>query len=152
MNLRSERKSIERIEKNSDDEEKSEIEEIKSRELDKEKKAGNESMNDMMNDDPNLIDTMREHVNAEPKTKYCPECGKVFRGKTNNLTRHMRDQHSKNKFIQMYECVEAECSFMSQWSKNLKVHLSQKHGYSSDEAKQAFEETEPINVKNESKR
>lgn len=95
---------------------------------------------------------MEEQVKRDSATKYCPECGKVFRGKTNNLTRHIRDQHSKDEFIKMYECVEMECPFMSQWSKNLRVHLLKKHGYSSGEAKQVVDETEPIDVKNESKR
>lgn len=61
----------------------------------------------------------------EKKPKFCPHCDKVFLGKTNNLTRHIREQHNQAEFITKYMCPK--CSFSSQWEKNIRHHLIHRH-------------------------
>lgn len=55
--------------------------------------------------------------------KYCPICGKVFVGKTNNLTRHIREQHSPEKELVLCPI----CPYSSQWKKNIRAHCSKEH-------------------------
>lgn len=55
--------------------------------------------------------------------KKCPICGKIFIGKTNNFTRHIREQHSAEK--ELYICPL--CPHSSQWKKNIRAHFMKKH-------------------------
>lgn len=56
-------------------------------------------------------------------TLVCKICHKTFRGKTNNLTRHMREQHEQ--FIKKMKCPK--CGYLSQWRKNVRKHLKDVH-------------------------
>lgn len=60
--------------------------------------------------------------------KYCSYCHKAFVGKTNNLTRHIQEQHSDNEFVFKYKCPLQSCSFKSKWAKNVRQHFPDKHG------------------------
>lgn len=70
--------------------------------------------------------------NEENKTKMsvkkeyvCEICSKVFRSKKDNLTRHMKEQHSAEPFIDKFKCPM--CQYLSRWRKNVTGHLKKDH-------------------------
>lgn len=87
--------------------------------------------------------------------KYCKICGKAFWGKTNNLTKHMREQHSTDEFLKVYKCEEVDkddkmCTFTSQFKRNFIAHLETSHGYTRTGSKNIAESANLIEVKNQS--
>lgn len=83
---------------------------------------------------------------TEKKKKYCILCKKTF-SKTNNYTRHMRNKHNTQLFIQMYPCLEGECAKKNRlfkFTKNLRAHLRNNHNFADERINAIIERTEVV--------